>query len=79
MTFLIRGSVSADWKAAIVNALLMIDGIEEMETCVVFRGSGVPEAMETELADAVAERLPMLELECIDAGQEIYHWVLGIM
>ncbi len=71
--------VNEDWKAAIVNALLLIDGIEDLETCIVFRGSGVSEDLEAELADAVAERLPMLELEFIDAGQEIYHWVLGVM
>ena len=71
--------VSSDWKAAIVDALQMIDGIDDLETCVVFRGAGVPEEAEDALREAVAERFPLLELECIDAGQEIYHWVLGLM
>ena len=35
--------------------------------------------LEDELAEAVAQRLPMLELEFVNAGQEIYHWVLGVM
>lgn len=71
--------VDADWKTAIVNALQMIDGVEEMETCIVFRGGGIPASQEAELAEAVAARLPMLELEFVDGGQEIYHWVLGVM
>nr|MBQ6241487.1 DAK2 domain-containing protein [Lachnospiraceae bacterium] len=71
--------VNSDWKAALIDALLMIDGAEDKETGVVFRGSGVSEEQEAALAEAVAEKLPLLELEFIDAGQEIYHWVLGVM
>ena len=71
--------VSDDWKLAVVNALLMIEGVGDMETCIVFRGEGIPQEYEDELAEAVAERLPMLELTFVDAGEEIYHWVLGVM
>ena len=71
--------VSDDWKQAVVNALLMIEGVDDMETCIVFRGSGIPQDLEDELTEAVSERLPMLELTFVDAGQEIYHWVLGVM
>ena len=71
--------VNSDWKAALLDALLMIDGAEDKETGVVFRGFGVSEEQEAALAEAVAEKLPLLELEFIDAGQEIYHWVLGVM
>ena len=71
--------VSSDWKAAILEALDMIEDIDDRETCVVLRGLGVPESFEEELREAAAERWPMLELSFFDAGQEIYHWVIGIM
>ena len=71
--------VNSDWKAAITDALKMIDGIDDKETCIVFRGSGIPEAAEEELSEEVSARFPMLDLDFVDAGQEIYHWVIGIM
>ena len=71
--------VSSEWVRAIVDALMMVEGIEDKETCIVFRGSGVGQELEDELAEAVAQRLPMLGLEFVTAGQEIYHWVLGVM
>lgn len=71
--------VNSDWMEAIVDALKMVDGIEDKETCIVFRGSGIPEDTEAELSEAVATHFPMLDLDYVDAGQEIYHWVIGIM
>lgn len=71
--------VNSDWKAAILDALKMVEGIEDKETCILFRGCGIPEEAEEALADAVAEHFPLLELDFNDAGQEIYHWVIGIM
>ena len=38
-----------------------------------------PQNVEEALSEAVAELYPMLELSFVDAGQEIYHWVIGIM
>ena len=72
-------SVSRDWRTAVTEALMMLEDIEDKETCIVFRGKDIPAEREEELAEAVAQRLPMLELEFVDAGQEIYHWVLGVM
>ena len=71
--------VNSDWKAAILGALRMVDDIDDKETCIVFRGNGIPEEYEDELSEEVASSYPMLELEFVDAGQEIYHWVIGIM
>lgn len=71
--------VNSDWKTAILGALRMVDGMDDKETCIVFRGNGIPEEYEDELSEEVANSYPMLELEFVDAGQEIYHWVIGIM
>ncbi len=71
--------VSSSWKSAILDAMRMIDGIADKETCIVFRGSGIPEEEEEALAEAVAAEYPMLGWGFVDAGQEIDHWVIGIM
>lgn len=71
--------VGTDWRTVILDALALIEDIDDRETCVVFRGSGVPEVDEETLAEAAAERFPLLELSFVDGGQEIYHWVLGVL
>ncbi len=71
--------VNSDFKSAILSALSMIDDIDDRETGIVLRGKGVSPEEEEALSEAVAELYPMLELSFVDAGQEIYHWVIGIM
>ena len=71
--------VNNDFKGAILGALSMIEDIDDRETGIVLRGLGVSEEDEQTLRETIAERHPMLELEFVDAGQEIYHWVIGIM
>ena len=71
--------VSNDWQDVILEALGKVEDIDDRETGIVLRGSGVPEEYEEALREAAAERYPMLELSFVDAGQEIYHWVIGIM
>ena len=72
-------SVSSDRVTAVTEALALIDGIEDYDTAVVLRGKGVPAEDEEALEQAVSERYPLMELSFVDAGQEIYHWVIGIM
>jgi dihydroxyacetone kinase-like predicted kinase len=57
----------------------MVEDADDRETGIVLRGKGVSIDDEDALREAVAERYPMLELEFVDAGQEIYHWVIGII
>lgn len=71
--------VNSDFKGAILGALSMVEDADDRETGIVLRGKGVSIDDEDALREAVAERYPMLELEFVDAGQEIYHWVIGII
>ena len=71
--------VDSDQRSAILGALAMIDDIEDRETGIVLRGRDASASDEELLTEAIAERYPMLELEFVDAGQEIYHWEIGIM
>lgn len=70
--------VADGWLDAVRRGLAAVPGIEEKENCIVFRGEGVPPGAEEELAAALAEDLPMLEVTFIDGGQSVYRWVLGI-
>ncbi len=71
--------VGSDWRSVVLDALALVEDMDDRETCVVFRGLNVPEADEEALAEAIAERFPLLELSFVDGGQEIYHWVLGVL
>lgn len=71
--------VNADFKDAILGALSLVPDIEDRETGIVLRGKGVSAADEDALREAVAAQYPMLELTFVDAGQEIYRWVIGII
>lgn len=71
-------SVGSDFAKAIGDTLAAVEDIDDKETCVVFRGKGVPEEEEGTLAEMIASRYPLLECEFIDGGQEIYHWILGL-
>ena len=72
-------SVDKDWKTALLSALRMVDGIEDRETCVVFRGAGVPEDDENELSEIISNEFPMMDVTFIDGGQVIYKWVIGLI
>ena len=71
--------VSCDQITAIVDALRILEDAADKETMIAFRGKGVPAEREDELREALSEVFPMLEPEFVDGGQEIYHWVIGVM
>lgn len=71
--------VAADQVTAIIDALRITDGICDKETLVAFRGKGVSDATQNALQDALGEVFPLIDAEFIDGGQEIYHWVVGVM
>ncbi len=70
--------VADKWLDAVRRGVAAVPGIEDKENCIVFRGEGVPPEAEDELAAALAEELPMLEVTFVDGGQSVYRWVLGI-
>ena len=63
---------------SITDALNLIEEIEEKETCVIFRGKGISDEDADALFEAITAQHPMMDVEIIDAGQEIYHWILGV-
>ena len=70
--------VNSDPLQAVLDGLNTVEGIDDREICVVFRGEGVGEEQEEALAEAIEARYPLLEVEFVNGGQSVYHWVLGL-
>lgn len=70
--------VNSDWKQAVLDGFGTVEDIDDRETCVIFRGEGMNDEQEDELLEAIAERYPLLEVECVNGGQSVYHWVIGL-
>ena len=70
--------VNDNFIKSITDALQIIEDIDDKETCVIFRGKNTTEDDAYELSDAICAVCPMMDIEIIDAQQEIYHWILGI-
>lgn len=70
--------VNSDWKQALLDGFATVEDIGDRETCVIFRGEGVPQEQEEELLTAIEERYPLLEVEFVDGGQSVYHWIVGL-
>ena len=70
--------MGSDYAKTILDAVAAVEDIDDKETCVLFRGSDVPEDREEELFEMLSERYPLMDLEFINGGQEIYHWIIGL-
>lgn len=71
--------VSTDWLDVLTEGLKKIPDMDEKESCVIFRGAESSEEEETLLIEKLSELYPMLEVNVIDGGQSIYHWMLGVL
>ena len=61
-----------------LSAFEKIDGIDEKEVCVVFRGAFASDEDEDELREALEEKYPLLEVTFIGGGQRIRRWIIGV-
>lgn len=68
----------SDPVQTVVEGLSAVDDIGERDICVIFRGEGVPEEDEEKLRTAIEERYPTLEVEFINGGQTVRHWIIGL-
>ena len=71
--------VDTDWKKCIIDGLKQVPDIEDKEMCMIFRGYDIPDRFEDELSQSISEIFPNLEINVINGGQQIYHWVIGII
>lgn len=70
---------SPDVVEAITQGLMKIEDIDDLETCLFFRGEPGDAQLESTIENAVAEKLPMMECSFLEGGQGIFHWIIGIM
>lgn len=71
-------AASTDWCDCIVNGLKAVPGIEDVESCVIFRGDGVPDEHEDILQQRLSEAFPMLDVTFVYGGQSVYRFMIGI-
>lgn len=69
-----KGSTAA---SAVLAAFEKLPDMDEKESCILFRGSGVNERGDT-LEELINERYPLLEVSVEDGGQELYDWLIGL-
>ncbi|MDO4815108.1 MAG: DAK2 domain-containing protein [Bacillota bacterium] len=60
------------------DGLKLIPDVDEMETCIVFRGEGKGEELEEKLEKRIAGLFPMLEVSFVDGGSTLYKWTAAI-
>ena len=71
-------SVGSDFVKTVTDTLSVIPDIDDKETCVIFRGRDVSVDFEDALYEAISSKYPLMDVEFIDGGQEIYHWIVGL-
>lgn len=71
-------SVGSDYAKTIIDTIAAVTDIDDKETCVIFRGAGVPEEREEELYEMLSSRYPLMDFEFINGDQEIYRWIIGL-
>ncbi|MBO7519233.1 MAG: hypothetical protein J6T73_00500, partial [Clostridia bacterium] len=71
--------VSDSDKNAVLSGLSLIEDISDKETCVLFSGAGANSEQAEVLAEEIAAKYPALDVTVINAGQEIYRFILGVL
>ena len=68
----------SDPAQTVLDGFSAVEDIEDRDICVIFRGEGAGEDGQEALRLAVEERYPMLEVEFINGGQSVWHWIIGL-
>ena len=71
-------AASTDWCDCIIKGLQAVPDADELESCVIFRGDGVPDEHEAILTERLSEAFPLLEPTFICGGQSVYRFIIGI-
>lgn len=63
---------------AVIGGLKRLEGFEDRETCIFFRGANVDASMEDEIRAILEDEYPLLELDFEWGGQDVYDWIIGV-
>ncbi|MBO7378052.1 MAG: DAK2 domain-containing protein [Clostridia bacterium] len=69
---------SRDFSETVLGGMRAIEGIEDRETCIVFRGAGVDEDACERLRGILEENFPDMEFNFVEGGQTVYSFILGL-
>ncbi|MBO4879955.1 MAG: DAK2 domain-containing protein [Clostridia bacterium] len=67
-----------DAVEAVVGGLKKLEGFDDKETCIFFRGAKADATLEDSIRERLEEEYPLLELTFEWGGQEIYDWIIGV-
>ncbi len=71
-------AASTDWCDCLINGLKAVPGIEDVESCVIFKGESASDEQEAILAGRLSECFPLLEATFVYGGQSVYRFIIGI-
>lgn len=72
-------SAGLDLTESVIDAIDKIDGIKDMDTCVIFRGSAMDNEDESKLITAVAKKHPMLECVVVCRDLTVCDCIIGLI
>ena len=71
-------AASTDWCDCIIKGLKAVPNADDIESCVIFTGEGVPDGHEEILTERLAEAFPALEPTFLKGDQSVYKFIIGI-
>ena len=69
---------SKDLKEVVLCGMRAVEGLDEKESCIIFKGAGVSDADEEEFVKILEENFPDIEFTTVYGGQGIYSFLLGL-
>ena len=63
---------------AVIGGLKRLEGFEDRETCIFFRGANVDASLEDEIRSLLEDEFPLMELDFEWGGQDVYDWIIGV-
>ena len=71
-------ATAASAAEAIRLGIEKVEGIEDRETCILFRGAGANAAEEADIEQVIQSMYPLMECSFLDGGQQVYDWMIGL-
>lgn len=69
---------SPEMLDAVIGGLKRLEGFEDKETCIFFRGANVDSSVEDSIRALLEDEYPLLELDFEWGGQDVYDWIIGV-
>ncbi|MBR4435762.1 MAG: DAK2 domain-containing protein [Clostridia bacterium] len=69
---------SKDAVETVVSGLKKLDGFEDRDTCIFFRGANADASLDERIRERIEEEFPLIETSFEWGGQDVYDWIIGI-